>query len=234
MCKRLVFLISFVFILGLFLTTSAQAELMGWWKLDEGSGNVAFDSSGNGRDGTLNGDPQWVAGWLGGALDFDGNDHVDTGYTDDLANWTIAAWVKSPAAPSGDSPSGPLHKENNYQFNWNHSDAVFRGAAAMNVGGTWYAAKYEPLEADTWYHIAATFDGENLIAYRDGVLITDNSAPSGTPNADTNTLKLGRHASAAQFYTGIFDDERVYDEAHFLQQYPILFQLIKLVLNIIK
>jgi hypothetical protein len=213
MCRRLVFLISFVFILGLFPTTAAQAELMGWWKLDEGSGTTAYDSSGNGRDGTLNGDPQWVDGWLGGALDFDGDDHVDTGYTDDLENWTIAAWVKSPAAPSGDAPSGPVHKENNYQFNWNHSDATYRGAAALNVGGTWYAAKYEPLEADTWYHIAATFDGENLIAYRDGVMITDNSAPSGTPNADTNTLKIGRHASAAQFYTGIVDDARVYNEA---------------------
>jgi len=213
MCRRLFFLISFVFILGLFLTTAAQGELMGWWKLDEGSGTTAYDSSGNGRDGTVNGDPQWVAGWLGGALDFDGDDHVDTGYTDDLANWTIAAWVKSPAAPSGDAPSGPVHKENNYQFNWNHSDATYRGAAALNVGGTWYAAKYEPLEADTWYHIAATYDGENLKAYRDGVLITDNSAPSGTPNADSNTLKLARHASAAQFYTGIVDDARVYDEA---------------------
>jgi hypothetical protein len=113
MCRKLVFLISFVFILGLFLTTAAQAELMGWWKLDEGSGTTAFDSSGNGRDGTLNGDPQWVAGWLGGALDFDGGDHVDTGYSDDLTNWTIAAWVKSPAAPSGDAPSGPLHRESN-------------------------------------------------------------------------------------------------------------------------
>ncbi|MGB2863831.1 MAG: LamG domain-containing protein [Sedimentisphaerales bacterium] len=213
MCRKLICLVCFVFVLGLFLTSAAQAELMGWWKLDEGSGNVAYDSSGNGRDGTLNGDPQWVAGWLGGALDFDGDDHVDTGYTDDLANWTIAAWVKSPAAPSGDAPSGPVHKENNYQFNWNHGDATFRGAAAINVGGTWHAAKYEPLEADTWYHLAATFDGENLIAYRDGVLITDNSAPSGTPNADTNTLKLGRHASAAQFFTGIVDDARVYDEA---------------------
>ena len=213
MCRRLVFLISFVFVLGLLLTSAAQAELVGWWKLDEGTGNLAHDSSGNGRDGTLNGDPEWVAGYLGGALDFDGDDHVDTGYTDDLANWTIAAWVKSPAAPSGDSPSGPLHKENNYQFNWNHSDATFQGAAALNVGGTWYAAKYEPVEADTWYHIAATYDGENLIAYRDGVMITDNSAPSGTPNGDSNTLKLGRHASAAQFFTGIVDDARVYDEA---------------------
>jgi hypothetical protein len=213
MFKKLYIGICFALVLGVYFTSAAQADLVGWWRLDEGSGNIAYDSSGNGRDGTLNGDPQWVTGFLGGALDFDGDDYVDTGYTENLANWTIAAWVKSPAAPSSDSPSGPLHREQNYQFNWNHSDATFRGAAALNVGGTWYAAKYEPLEADTWYHLAATYDGENFIAYRDGVMITNNSAPSGSPNSESNTLKLGRHAAAAQFFTGTVDDARVYNEA---------------------
>ena len=28
--------------------------LVGWWKFDEGSGTVAYDSSGNGHDGNLN------------------------------------------------------------------------------------------------------------------------------------------------------------------------------------
>jgi hypothetical protein len=184
---------------------------MGWWKLDETSGNTAFDSSGNNRNGTLQGNPQWVAGWIGGALQFDGNDHVDTGYTQDLAKWTIAAWVISPAAPSGDSPSGPVHREQNYQFNWNHGDATFRGAAALNVGGTWYAASYMPLSADTWYHLAATYDGDVFKAYRNGVLITTNTAPTGNPDAETNTLKIARHAAAAQFFTGTVDDVRVYN-----------------------
>jgi hypothetical protein len=29
--------------------------LVGWWKFDEGSGTVAYDSSGNGNDGNLTG-----------------------------------------------------------------------------------------------------------------------------------------------------------------------------------
>jgi len=213
MSRKLIQLVCICFVLGLAFTTVVKADLVGWWRLDEGSGTTAFDSSGNGNDGQFQGDPEWVEGFLGGALEFDGDDHVDTGYSENLANWTLAAWVKSPAAPSGDSPSGPVHREQNYQFNWNHSDATFRGSAAMNVGGTWYAAKYEPLEADTWYHLAATYDGENFIAYRDGVMITNNSAPSGPPNNEGNTLKLGRHAAAAQFFTGIVDDARVYNEA---------------------
>ena len=188
-------------------------NLVGWWTLDEGMGTTALDWSGYGNHGTFESDPQWVPGYDGGALEFDGDDYVDTGNTEDLANWTITAWVISPEAPSSDSPSGPLHREQNYQFNWNHSNDVFRGAAAINAGGAWHAAKYMPLAANTWYHLAATYDGNVLKAYRDGVLITSNPAPSGPANAEGNSMKLGRHAAAAQFFTGTVDDARVYDEA---------------------
>jgi len=188
-------------------------NLMGWWKLDEGSGTTAVDWSGHGNHGTFQGDPQWAAGYDGGAVEFDGESYIDTGYTENLATWTIACWVISPEAPSGDAASGPLHREQNYQFNWNHADVTYRGAAAMNVGGTWYAASYMPLNANQWYHLAATYDGNELKAYRDGVLITTNSAPSGAPTAESNSMKLGRHAAAVQFFTGTVDDARVYDRA---------------------
>jgi len=144
-------------------------------------------------------------------MEFDGvDDYVDTGYTEDLVNWTITAWVNSPAAPSGDAPSGPVHREQNYQFNWNHGSETYRGAAAISVGGVWYAASYSPLEANTWDHLAATYDGSALRAYRNGLLITTNTAPSGPPSAETNSLKLGRHAAAAQYFTGTVDEARVY------------------------
>jgi len=71
MSKKLIYSVSFVLVLGLVLTSLAEAadpDLVGYWKFDETSGNIAFDSSGNGNDGTLNGDPQWAAGQLGGAL----------------------------------------------------------------------------------------------------------------------------------------------------------------------
>ncbi len=67
-------LISFVLVLGLTLTNTASAELVGWWKLDEGSGTTAFDSSGNGNDGTLQGAPAWVDdGKFGKAVKFNGS-----------------------------------------------------------------------------------------------------------------------------------------------------------------
>ncbi len=194
-------------------------DLMGWWKLDEGTGTTAVDWSGHNNHGEFIGDPQWVLGQDGGALEFDGDDYVDTGYTEDLANYTITAWVMSPEAPSGAAASGPLHRENNYQFNWNHGNDVYRGTAAMNVGGTFHAASYMPLFANTWYHLAATYDGNVLTAYRDGVLITSNPAASGPPETESNSLKLARHAaSATQFFTGTVDDARVYNRALTLEE----------------
>ncbi len=122
--------------------TAGACELLAYWDFEEGSGVVAYDLSGRSHNGALFGGPQWVAGYDGGALKFDGvNDYVDTGITENLPKWSICCWVSSPAAPSADAPTGPIHRDQNLQINWNHGDASFRAAAALNVGGTWYAAK---------------------------------------------------------------------------------------------
>ncbi len=46
MCKKLIYLVCFVFVLGLVLTRAADAadpNLVGYWTFDEGSGATAFD-----------------------------------------------------------------------------------------------------------------------------------------------------------------------------------------------
>ena len=85
MYRNLLYLISCVFVLGLVIANTAEAQddpnLIGWWKLDETSGTVAADSSGYGNDGTVVGGAQWISGYIDGALDFDGDDdYVDCGY----------------------------------------------------------------------------------------------------------------------------------------------------------
>ena len=54
-------------------------SLAAWWPFDEGEGNVAYDATGNGNDGVFNGDPQWVPGVLGSALEFNGDDYLNCG-----------------------------------------------------------------------------------------------------------------------------------------------------------
>ena len=189
--------------------------LAGYWKLDAAEGAVAVDSSGYGRHGLLHGAPKWRpdAGRIGGALCFDGvDDYVDTGWAEHLPVWTVALWVKSPAEPDSSAANGPLNHDVNYQINWNHGDDNCRGATAVRVRGRWYATQFGELKADTWYHLAATYDGETLKAYKDGVLVTENILPSGPADREIDTLKLGRHAGVPTFFEGMIDEVHVFAE----------------------
>ena len=106
--------------------------------------------------------------------------------------------------------SGPLHAQKNFQINWNHGSEGFRGAAGFSCGGAWHAAGFGDLKPNVWYHLAATYDGENLKAYRDGVLVQDNAAPSGDSDQEKLTLKLGRHGLAEWFFAGAVDEVCVF------------------------
>ncbi len=87
MCKKLIYLVSFVLVLG--LVSNVSAELVAHWTFDEGSGNIAYDSSGNGNDGTING-AEWDAGKYGPALHFNGQDnYVEVPTSDSLEIDTI-------------------------------------------------------------------------------------------------------------------------------------------------
>ncbi len=71
MCKKLIYLTCLVLVLS--VAGNASAQILVHYKLDETSGAVASDSSGKGNDGTIDGNPNWVAGWMDGALQFDGS-----------------------------------------------------------------------------------------------------------------------------------------------------------------
>jgi hypothetical protein len=181
--------------------------LVGWWKFD----GDAKDSSGNGNHGTVNGDPNWVTGRIGGALQFNGvDDYVHTDYATDLPAWTVALWVSCPAGPSSAPSAGPVHRERNFQINWNHSLGDFRGAVCLQIRRRWFAASFGELKANRWYHLAATYDGENLKAYTNGVLIMDNPDPSGPQDKESKTLKFARHALYNDYFEGTIDDVRIY------------------------
>ena len=96
MYRKLMYLICFVVVLS--IANNASADLVGYWKFNESSGTNAKDSSGYGNNGTLIGDPQWVAGNLGsGALEFNGDDYVEISPTSFNTNtdFTWTAWIKT-------------------------------------------------------------------------------------------------------------------------------------------
>lgn len=48
-----------------FACLSSAYELIAAWPMDEGSGDVMHDSSGNGHDGEFFGNPEWTNGKFG-------------------------------------------------------------------------------------------------------------------------------------------------------------------------
>jgi hypothetical protein len=96
MCKKLIYLVSFVLVLN--MAGNALADLVVHWRLDEGSGTTAYDSSGNGYDGEFVGTPEWVEGHNSpGAVHFveEGQSvQYRLGADEVWPAGTVAMWVK--------------------------------------------------------------------------------------------------------------------------------------------
>ena len=83
----------------------AQADLVAHWSLDDGAGNTVADSSGNGYGGTFEGNPEWVDGLYGQALNFAVlPDRVVVPYSPGLNSqgaFTVIAWSYVALGSSG-------------------------------------------------------------------------------------------------------------------------------------
>ena len=91
-------LICLFILLVLCLACNSSADLIAHWQFDESSGSIARDISGNAHNGTLKGDPQWVPGRIGGAIQLDGvDDYVDVGSVgiSGIDQRTITGWAKA-------------------------------------------------------------------------------------------------------------------------------------------
>ncbi|MDJ0747865.1 MAG: DNRLRE domain-containing protein [Woeseiaceae bacterium] len=185
------------------------------WELDEASGVTAIDSAGN-HDGALAGNPTWTAGTLGGAIELDGvSDRIDVGHDDALSlvdEMTFAAWIRPAtiaieyrtivAKDGGGSGS-------NYWFGLWDGDLVFGYFA--NGFFREVATSGLSLAADTWSHVAASFDNatDTVRLYANGVEVGSGTlAWEPTPvNAD---LEIGRSPDGEYWHGGL-DDVRIYD-----------------------
>jgi hypothetical protein len=76
MTRLTIICISFIIVSLMFAGISNaaidQKSIMGMWLFDEGKGDAAKDSSGNGNDGVLTNGPEWEDGKFSKALSFDG------------------------------------------------------------------------------------------------------------------------------------------------------------------
>jgi hypothetical protein len=219
--KSLIYLVIFLAMFCILLRQSevAEAELMGHWKFDEGSGDTANDSSGNNNHGTLEGDPQWVEGKIGGALELNGvNDYVDCGADPSLnvttGQITIAAWVKIDVFGDWDGiVTKGITSTSTYAMQmW--SDGSLRcciGCGGAPGGGLWNANT--KMVAEEWIHVAYTYDGSTLRFYINGVKDTQEVEVALQFQNNEESLTLGCDFEGGdEYFDGVIDDVRIYDQ----------------------
>jgi hypothetical protein len=196
-----------------------DADIVGAWLLDEDG----TDSSGNGNDGVVTGDPEWEDGKFGKAMVAVPNKYIDfpppTSAPMMVDEFTVMVWVKA----------------NQWIGGW---QAVFSmqaggtggetyGIYFGNAGGTeillWSTGTSITtgpggLDLGVWTHATVTYDGANLVLYKYGEKITEK-AFAGLDNKD----KTGRFVingnyndpdgGLREFCDATIDELLIFDEA---------------------
>jgi len=156
---------------------------VGRWDFEEGSGNMVNDTSGNDNIGMLYGDAFFTGYSVHGnfAMELGDLSYIDCGNDTELnlaSDFTLSAWVNCEnneteyncflskgdqfafCINNGNGGSIPVSPFNRATLAWHNktSDKFY------------YFSGETELSNDTWYHLAATFDGQEVRIYVNGRL----------------------------------------------------------------
>jgi predicted GH43/DUF377 family glycosyl hydrolase len=199
-------------------------KTVAYWKLDEGSGQYAYDESANKNDGVLGGstssttsDPTWTTGKFGSALNFDGNnDYVRVSHSSSLDITGVVsfeAWIKAKGTANyhcivDKYRHVATNNDQGYSFYLGAGRlrlVIYSGATFRDCGGT------SDLRDDKWHYVVGVYDGTNIAVYVDGArekLLSHNQGPK----SNTYNLGIGRRLSGWGGYlnfNGKIDDVKI-------------------------
>jgi hypothetical protein len=211
--------------------------LVGWWKLDEGSGTTVADASGNGNTGTLTNGATWTTGQFNSAVNLDGtNDYVSIANESNFdfertQAFNISAWVNRTSTATEDdivekvvtgssyrgytlwlSETGAIPCSNCIYANLNNNDAGLNNSISVYTSG---------VSTGSWHHIVMTYNGSSQASsvkiYVDGVsqsITILRDTLSGTI-LNNNNLLIGDDipGDPCCFFGGKIDDVRIYNRA---------------------
>jgi len=224
---RLTLIFVFVISIGLMLNSLADAAVdletvVAMWLFDEGDGEIASDSSGNGHDGVFNGNVDWDKGKFGDALRFDGtNSYVNAGEVLLPENsFTVALWVYM-----DDVPTDWVHIVENGSIE--HGD--WYGSFRLEPGaeeGRFYVSLGDNVQSvdngvsgqligwkiDKWEHLAVTYDGSKCRIYLNGDEV-DGFDTDPDVTAGAGTVIIGSLTGTSRFYSGLVDELAIFDLA---------------------
>jgi len=210
-----IMLVAIVFSATALNVSSSTADMVSYWKFNEGSGNVAYDAVGD-NDGTVIGATWTTSGVCGGALYFDGSyDYVivpDDDTLDITDEITLEAWIK----PEVTNIAYVLIKRSSAAGGVVYTLDIYpgkvRGFVVDPNGGNHGGIGTTTIKVDEWQHIALTYDGTTVKIFYNGVKEA-SSAFSGTIATSTGSVEIGLYSGGAgpPMFKGYIDEPAIYD-----------------------
>jgi len=189
------------------------------YSFDEGTGAVAHDSSGEGRDATLYGAEWTKEGKYSGALRFNPANKArlsipaspELNFT---GPFSLEAWVRPEAKGEWDPVFAKTEAENphfSYVLYADNGEGHPQGTVFDGTKGWATPAAKEALALNTWTHLALVSDGEDTRLYVNGKLVATERAviPQGTEAP----LRIGGNEQWGEYFNGKIDNVRVYARA---------------------
>jgi len=205
---------------------SAKTDgLIGLWLFDEGSGQAAADSSGNGYHGELMGNASWDSnGKFDSALSTDGTEAyveiADNPAFELGGDFTIACWIQNqdPLPDHSSFVTKGYHRpggEGGDARPWYILYYLSTGTVDMflrDSDGTNSRAQGVTLVNDgEWHHIVGLKDGDEVRIYIDGQ--EDAVAPAVDAVYGENDQPLVFMVHFNRWFAGMLDEVAIYDRA---------------------
>jgi len=187
-------------------------------KFENTSGKSSSDESGNSHSGRLKGGATWIAGKRGSALSLNGSDGyvaLPNQLMDDLADFTISAWVFWNASRNSERVFDFGGGTDRYlMFTPCASSGVARFAMTITeASGERVINGNAALPTGTWVHVAVTLSGRVGSLYVNGVAVGSNSdmflAPFRIWNSNQNWIGRSQY-SGDPYFNGKIQDFRIY------------------------
>jgi hypothetical protein len=203
------FLVLAIMLFSVSIAFSAEEGLIGYWNFNEGTGDIAADSSGNKNDGKLIRSPEWVNGKFGKALKLDlaKTQKVDIANSASFGKITTAvtmeAWV-NPANVSGWMSFGV---KGDIAYGMFISSTAF--VRMHYSGGTSLDTPANAIKANEWTHVVGTYDGKAARIYLNGELKAEVNATAAIP-ANALTFVIGGTQESRDWFVGMIDEYKLY------------------------
>jgi hypothetical protein len=188
----------------------STGSLIGQWKLEEGQGGRAFDTSGQGHDATIMGNARWARDR---GIEFDGvDDYVDIDATSELAvsgPITVMAWIQ---VRQFDRDWQVIIAKGDTSWRLSRDQGDNLHFACTGLAPEWLHGKAQVNDGQ-WHHVAGVWDGTSIYLYVDGQL--DASLPTiGRLKGNDEPVRIGDNSEEPERkWNGAIADVRVYSYA---------------------